>query len=193
MLCIEGSVAFCLTANILFVFKHFFTDSYDKNYFYLVLIFYNYNIRYHVFLSNNLYCILILDRAVIQRFLWTGRTSVNCGSSHVVDRKSWVLWNDICRLSNKSPGSFGVRVRVESDLDWSHGERSLEKRPTVAFGWVHRPRNRRSAKWDLRNNTVWYDQEKKKLWIYIAVCLHLTPSFRLSLSHTTESRPLSKE
>ena len=40
----------------------------------------------------------------------------------------------------------------------------------------------RSAKWGLEDNTTWYSQEKKKLWIksvFVSVCLPVT----VCLSH----------
>ena len=49
--------------------------------------------------------------------------------------------------------------------------------------WVckyFRSRSRRRAKWGLEDNIVWYGQEKKKLWVIIAICLL---SLRLFLTH----------
>ena len=45
-----------------------------------------------------------------------------------------------------------------------------------------RPWSRRSTKWDLKGNTACFGQEKKKLWVNMAICLSL--SLSLSFSHT---------
>ena len=48
-----------------------------------------------------------------------------------------------------------------------------------------RRRSRRRAKWDLEDNTVWDGQEKKKLWVNMAICNCLPSS--VCLSHATEA------
>ena len=72
-------------------------------------------------------CILTLNRAVNRRFLWTEHTCVNNGSSHMVDRKSWVLWNDICRFPPEGLNLLESRwiwcqtqltVTESAPLDW---------------------------------------------------------------------------
>ena len=56
-----------------------------------------------------------------------------------------------------------------------------------------RPRSRRSAKWGPEDNTLCYGQEKK-LWVNIAICLNLSLSLSICLSHITEaSTPLENK
>ena len=90
-------------------------------------------------------CILILDRAVNQRFLWIGRT---CESSHVVDRKSLALWNDICKCLREAVGWVGVswsQWGTESDPAYSH--------------WEHAAGGRRLSRGGLRLSTPGQEPE----------------------------------
>ena len=73
--------------------------------------------------------------------------------------------------------SVGVSVSLESVPAYSHWECSAwggnPQQHLVEYPW---PRSRKSAKW--------YGQEKKKLWVHIAICFVSLPPF---VSHTTEA------
>ena len=87
------------------------------------------------------------------------------GSNHVVHRKSWQILTSIGQ--SETVGS----VRVNVSLQW----------PRATSGWVLPVKSRRSATWGLENSTAGYGQEKKKLWVNIAVCLYLPISVCLSV------------
>ena len=125
----------------------------------------------------------------------------------------WVLWKDICRCLCQSESQSvsaslhqsGKLADRELWLQWGKrppGEyllsTSFQKRrhmalkitqssPQWASSWEpHQPRSR-SAKWDLKDNTAWYGQEKK-LWVNITVYICLP----VSLTHHRSFNPFQK-
>ena len=106
------------------------------------------------------------------------------GSSRVVERKWWTLWNDICRCPREiqslesvlacSQKKFGQSQRAPASSwvpSWVQGSAAGLRLIT------RRPGNRISTKWGLEDNTVWYGQ-KKKLWVNMTVCIRLLSSVR---------------
>ena len=103
-------------------------------------------------------------------------------SSHVFYRKSWVLWNNICRCPCESPISWRKLKTVwvsDSAPTCSHWERPWKWWPTGPLVEYHWPRSK-STKRGLENNKACYGQEKT-LCVSIATCLCVSPS--VSLTH----------
>ena len=105
-------------------------------------------------------------------------TWVNNWSSHVVYRKSWALWNDICRCRVRKVScqleAVGVRV------SWQSLRMPAMLRSTGPPVEYLQPRSS-SAKWGLKSNSVLWSREEVK-GRYSS--LSLSPSVRLS--HTLQ-------
>ena len=111
----------------------------------------------------------------------------------MVDRKSWVLWNYICRYIREGPSQLeSVWVLRQTQLAVTESA-PLGQQPTEASGWVTPwPRNRRSAKWVLEDNSTSWSSEEDIMGQYnslslhpsvcLSVCLSLSLSPSLSLS-----------
>ena len=108
----------------------------------------------------NIYCcILTLDRAINQRCLWTGSTSVSKWKQSHGWSEVESVWNDICRCHMRVEVSWS---QSESDQACSHWE-CLTVCSSPQQLLVEYPRSRgRSSKWGLEN-TALYGLEKKKL------------------------------
>ena len=133
-------------------------------------------------------CILTIGRAVNQRF-----SLKISGSSHVVGWNCVSVMKWYTQMPTWDEGSLSLWVSAygqkravshRSASKWLGAPRGQRptKRPTAGL-WLStlRPRNRRSVKWSLEDNTLWGGQEKK-LWVSIAVCICPTPSVCLSLT-----------
>ena len=106
-------------------------------------------------------------------------------------RQSWV------RLSLLLGEIWSVTESASEWLGAPLGQRSIERATADLRLSNLRPRSWRSAKLGLEDNTMGYGQEKKKkIWVYMAICLRLHPSSFVSvcLSHTHLQRhwPLSR-
>ena len=111
-------------------------------------------------------------------------------------RKQSRGWAEICRCYEMIYTDAHLRYGQLEHVSW--GSLSLQQKKAVSHGcasvWLSaqlgerptaglrlrtpRPRSRRSGKWGLEDNIAWYAQ--KKLWVNIAVCLHLP----ISVSHS---------
>ena len=113
------------------------------------------------------------------------------GSSHVVDRKSWAWWNDICRCPLEGFKQL-VSVWVLCQCQLAVTESAPQGQRPTADLWLITPwpRSRRNAKWDLEDYTARYCQEKMNFRVSIEICLCLLPS--ICLSHTTEALTLRR-
>ena len=125
-------------------------------------------------------CILKLERAVNQRFPAQDAPMKTSGSSHVVVRKlvgvmKWYMQMPSCDTDSVSLELVSVcslrstSKKLGTKL-WAAAARGLQL-STLRF------RSRRT-KWDIEDNAVRDIQEKKNLWVGIAVLL--------CLSHTTD-------
>ena len=116
------------------------------------------------------FCILNLGRAANQRHIYVYKQKITWSIGSY--RRYEIIYADACLWIG------AVRVWVRASLQ---SRRSLhwEQRPSVAHGAPMpsvehpQPRSRRSVKWGLENSTACNDQEKK-LWVSIAICLNLS-------------------
>ena len=140
--------------------------------------------------------ILTLDRAVNQRFLAQEAAVKISGSSHGVERKCVGVLKWYMQMPTWDTGSLNLSINLgvsacgQKRFGQSRRASIVVERPTVSLRLSTPPRLRsRSAKCGLEDYTAWYGQEKKKLWVNIAVCLglslSLSPSLTVSVSLTT--------